>query len=62
VQFENRGIEFLDVRLSHSTPMLVASSLDAGPGVEMPHVFLVAFIPFSWLHHIPFMTTRIGGV
>jgi hypothetical protein len=46
VQFENRGIEFLDVRLSHSTPMLVASSLDAGPGVEMPHIVLILFIPF----------------
>jgi hypothetical protein len=34
------------MRLSHGIPMLVASSLYASPGVEMPNLFLDAFSPF----------------
>jgi hypothetical protein len=47
MQLWNFDIEVLGKRLSHSTPMLVASSLDAGPGMKMPNLVLALFIFFS---------------
>jgi hypothetical protein len=46
MQLWNYGVEILGKRLSHGTPMLVASSLDASPGWEMPTEALV-FPAFS---------------